>query len=134
MNEVSWFADTASWALIVGVLTPLLTSLVQQPTWSNQVRTIVGALVAILLGVGTVLANGGFQDASGSLGIIALVMVASMATYRNLWGPKATGVASRIESATSPNRTEVGASGVAIAALVIVLVVVALILLPGLRS
>lgn len=126
---MTWFADTASWALILGVLTPILTSVIQQPKWSDQVRSIIAALVSIVVGVVTVLANGGFVDASGSLGIIALVMVSSYATYRNLWKP--SGIAPAIESATSPStgRHEVGRADVTyIVGLVVVVILVVILI------
>lgn len=96
-NDV--FTDSASWALILGVLSPLLLSVVQQPRWPNSVRAALTAVASVVIGVVTVLANGGLEDASGVLGIIALVLVASNAAYRNLWKP--TGIAPAIERATS---------------------------------
>jgi hypothetical protein len=102
---MTWFADTASWALIAGVLTPILVSLVQQPRWSEGLRAIVALAVAVVVGVLTVLANGGFADASGSLGVIALVLVASNTAYKTFWKP--TGVSPAIEAKTSPGNQPV---------------------------
>lgn len=93
--------DTASWALLAGFLTPLLTSVVQQPQWSRTVRTVVGVLASVVTGVITLLANGAFNDGPQTvLSILALVVVTSGASYRTLWGP--VGVAPKIETATSP--------------------------------
>lgn len=97
---MNWYTDTASWALILGVLTPLVVAVVQQPTWPQPVRAVISLLAAVIVGVVTVLANGGLSDTSGWLGIIALVLVASQTAYRNLWKP--LGVAPAIEGATSP--------------------------------
>jgi hypothetical protein len=105
VTDVRWFTDTASWALILGVLTPLLVSVVQQPKWSQQVRAVVAAVAAIVVGLLTVLANGGFNDASGVLGIVALVLVASNTAYKTLWKPM--GVAPMIEAKTSPGGAHV---------------------------
>lgn len=131
MNWHDW-QDSASWALILGVLTPLLTSLVQQPKWTDRVRSIVGAVVAVVVGVLTVLANGGFEDTTSALGVIAIVLVASQASYRNLWKP--TLVAPKIEAATSPGpgrhqRTEVGAMDPVRLVVFVILVLILLYLL-----
>lgn len=92
--------DTVSWGLIFGVVTPLLTSLVQQPKWSSGLRAVVGALVSVLVGVGTCLANGDIHNGQTVLSTIAVVLVAAQATYSQLWKP--TGVSPALESATSP--------------------------------
>jgi hypothetical protein len=102
---MNWFTDTASWALILGVLTPLVVAVVQQPRWGTRYRAVVAAVAAVIVGVVTVLANGTWQDASGTLGIIALVLVASNTAYKTLWKP--TGVAPLIEAKTSPGGAHV---------------------------
>lgn len=96
---MNWYTDTASWALILGVLTPLVVSVVQQPKWPSQLRAVVALVAAVVVGTVTVLANGGFDDTSGVLGIIALVLVASNTAYATLWKP--TGIAPLIEAKTS---------------------------------
>lgn len=97
---MNWYNDTASWALILGILTPLVVSVVQQPKWPEQLRAGVAAVAAVVVGVVTILANGGFSDTSGVLGILALVLVASNTAYKTLWKP--LGVAPLIEAKTSP--------------------------------
>lgn len=92
--------DTASWALLAGFLTPLLTSVVQQPTWTSRTRTIVATLASVVVGVITLLANGAFNDGPQTvLSVLALVVVTSATAYKNLWVP--SGVAPKIENATS---------------------------------
>lgn len=98
-NAVSVFADSASWAVILGVLTPLLVSVVQQPSWTPRLRAVVSAVVAVLVGIITVAANGGFAEPQGALASIALVLVASNTAYKTLWKP--TGVSPAIEAATA---------------------------------
>jgi hypothetical protein len=95
--------DTVSWGLIAGVLTPLLTSLAQQPKWSSRRRAVVGAAVSVLVGILTCLLNGDLGNGQTVLSTIAAVLVASMTTYKGLWKP--TGVAGGIETATSPGTT-----------------------------
>lgn len=92
--------DTASWGLILGVLLPLLTSVVQQPTWSAPLRAVVGLVAAVIGGFVTCLANGTVGDGQTLLSTIAVVLVAAQATYRGFYKP--TGVAPGIEAATSP--------------------------------
>lgn len=97
--SMSVFADSASWGLILGILTPLLVSVVQQPTWSPRTRAMVAAVAAVVVGFLTVLANGGLDSGQTLLGVIALVLVASNTAYKTLWKP--TGVAPAIEIKTS---------------------------------
>lgn len=92
--------DTASWALLAGFLTPLLTSVVQQPTWTSRTRTLVAVVASVVAGVVTLLANGAFNDGPQTvLSIIALVVVTSATAYKTLWVP--SGIAPKIENATS---------------------------------
>jgi len=95
MNILS---DTASWGLIVGVLLPLLTALVQQPSWSRPARVAVAVLASGIAGVLTCLAAGTF-DLGNVLGTVAAVLVAAQASYESLWQP--SGVAPAIEVATA---------------------------------
>lgn len=95
-------SDTASWALLAGVLTPLLTSLVQQPKWSRRTRVIVSVIVSAAIGLLTLLANGSLNDGpQTALSAVTLVIVAASASYKTIWEPM--GVAPAIESATSPS-------------------------------
>jgi hypothetical protein len=93
--------DTQSWGLILGVLTPLVVSIIQQPRWSDPVRAIIHVVAAVVVGVVTVLANGQITDQSTILTTIAVVLVASSAAYGYVWKP--LGVAPKIERATSPS-------------------------------
>lgn len=103
----SLLADTATIGLIVGVFAPLLTSVVQQPRWSQRTRAVIGALVSVLLGIGVCAVNGVFSDPSAFatgqtlLATVAAVLVASQSAYRGMW--KQTGISPAIEVATSPN-------------------------------
>jgi hypothetical protein len=94
--------DTVSWGLIAGVVTPWLTSIVQQPRWSNRTRAWVGAGISVVIGILTCLVNGDLHAQEGQtvLATVAAVLVASQAAYSQLWKP--TGVSPAIESATSP--------------------------------
>lgn len=91
--------DTVSWGLMLGVITPLLTAVAQQPRWSSRTRAIIGAIVSIAVGGVTCLAKGDITNGQTLLSTIAVVLVAAQATYSQLWKP--TGVAGALENATS---------------------------------
>jgi hypothetical protein len=92
--------DTVSWGLLLGVLTPIATSIVQQPRWSSSVRAVIGAIVSVIVGVVTVLASGDISDTSTLLQTVAVTLVAAWSSYRGFWKP--TGVAPVLETKTSP--------------------------------
>lgn len=94
--------DSVSWGLVLGVVMPILTSIVQQPKWSSRTRTIVAWVLSAVGGVVTCLANGSFHEGQTLVATIAVVLVASQATYI---GWKKTGLTGSIESATSPGST-----------------------------
>lgn len=104
-HQTSIWADSTQWLLIAGVLTPLITSVVQRPTWPERVRVVVGVVAAVVIGVLTLLANGTLgavlnDGAHTWLSLLALVIVASATAYKTLWKP--SGVALAIENATTP--------------------------------
>lgn len=87
----------------VGTLLPLLTAVVQQPQWSDKVRTIIGVLVSLIAGAIVYVQSYGL-DLSSPSRIIAVaggIIVAAGAAYRALWKP--SGLSSLIESKTSPS-------------------------------
>lgn len=87
-----------AWGLILGVLSPLLISVVQQPQWSSRTRTAVGVAAALVIGVLTVLADGG-ADLTDWLSTLATVLVASQAAYLGIFRPP--GIAYKIENVTA---------------------------------
>lgn len=100
-SALSMLADTASWAMLAAVVTPLLTSVAQRPSWPKRVRVAISVAVSVVVALVTLLANGAFNEGPQTvLSIIALVVVTSAASYRNIWKP--SGIALAIESATSP--------------------------------
>jgi hypothetical protein len=94
------FDDTVSWGLILGVVTPLLTSIVQRPNWSSSVRTGVGVAVSVVIGFVTCLADGSIGSAETVLATVAAVVVVAASTYQNLWKPST--IAPKLEAVTSP--------------------------------
>ncbi|MCC9309132.1 hypothetical protein LN042_18935 [Kitasatospora sp. RB6PN24] len=88
--------DTEAWGLLLGAVTPWATALIQQPTWSKSIRTLVGALASAAVGIITVLARGDIAHAQTALTTVALAIVASKSFYDGLWqhtGAKAMEVA-----------------------------------------
>ncbi|MBM0201928.1 hypothetical protein JNW90_01495 [Micromonospora sp. STR1s_5] len=100
MDLIAWVSDTPSWALLLGVLNPLLVSLVNQPTWSKPARQTVAIAVAVALGVIGCLADGSIGDGMTVLKVVAVVAVASHAAYKTLLHH----VTTPIEEATSRRR------------------------------
>lgn len=96
MSEL--LSNTQAWGLILGVLSPLLISVAQQPQWAGGTRAVVAAAAAVVIGLVTVLASGDFAVGDW-LTTAALVLVASHTAYEGLWRP--TGAADAIEFKTS---------------------------------
>ena len=84
--------------LIVGVVLPLLTAVVQQPSLPRAARVALAVAVSIVAGTGTVAAAGHF-DTANWVTTVAAVLVAAQASYESIWQP--TGITGRIETATS---------------------------------
>lgn len=135
-GEVTQTIDpNASWALIVGAITPFLISVINNPRYSNQLRQAIAVGVSLVVGIITVVIGGTVLDWSLTLTnilfIIAGVVGAAQAFYSLVWKP--TGVAPRVEAATSKNtelvavpvnqaeeRGAVNVAGIVITALVVI--------------
>lgn len=102
-------ANPASFGVLLGLLTPLLTAVVQQPTWSKQVREAAAAVCATVVGLLTVAGTGAFNDgATISVTTVLAVVAASKIAYKTLW--RKTTVTDKIEAATSPAPAPAGDS------------------------
>lgn len=88
----------AAWGLILGVLTPLLTSVVEQPQWSRRLRFAVAVLCAVAVGTLTVMAAGDV-DLTNWLLTVGAVLAASQAAFHEFYKP--AGVAQVIELKTA---------------------------------
>lgn len=93
-------SDLAMFTALVSFLNPLLVSVIQQPTFSKRTRTLVAALVALVVGGLTVYFNDPdlFTDGSALTTVILTVLVGSAASYRTFWKP--LGI-EKVETATS---------------------------------
>jgi hypothetical protein len=87
------------WALVVGFAIPPILAVVQQPGWSQLLRTLVLAVTALVAGLGTAYFAGSFAGKDIVTSIL-IVLVTAIATYQGFW--KSSGMAPAIEKATSP--------------------------------
>lgn len=96
-------AEVVAIILAVGGLLPLLTSLVQQPRWSNRTRTVLAVIVSIIAGTVTYVTMNGLDIVSGQpssiITVIVGVILAAATSYQTIWKP--SGVAPKIENVTS---------------------------------
>lgn len=95
-------AQLASLIVAVGAALPLLTSLVEQPTWSTRTRTVVGVIMSILAGLVTYVTQYGldFSNVAALVTTIVGIALASGAAYKTIWQP--SGIAPALEGKTSP--------------------------------
>lgn len=92
-------SNVAMWGLIVGFLTPIVLAVVQQPSWSQAVRSVVMFVFALIAG-GATAYFAGQLDGKDVTTAVLIVMVSAISTYEGFW--KKTGIAPKIEVATSP--------------------------------
>lgn len=91
--------------LLVGSVTPLLTSLVQQPKWSKNVRIAVAVVVSVVVGFAIAAADGKLNPGN-FFAVVMAVLVSAEAFYQKLWKP--TGVAPSVERATTLSARKTG--------------------------
>ena len=92
-------SNLVMWGLVAGFFMPVLLAVVQQPGWSQPLRSIVMFVASLAAGAGTVYFAGNW-DTENIVTTILLVMVTAIASYKGLWQP--TAVAPKVEVATSP--------------------------------
>lgn len=86
------------YALVVGFFLPPALAIIQQPGWSNRVRSVVAFVACAIAGAGTAYFQG---DLTGRRFVEAglVILVTAMATFRNFW--KTTGISPTIEEVTA---------------------------------
>lgn len=98
-------ANVVVLGMVVGAfITPAVTAVVQNPTWSKRKRSLVAGAASVVTGVVAAAAAGQFTDPGNLVLTVAAVLVASEAAYEKLWQP--TGAAGVIERATASRVTE----------------------------
>ena len=87
--------------LAVGSLLPLLTSVAQQPHWSNRARVAVGVGLSLLAGLVTYVTQYGLEVDSWAnlVTVVVGIILAAAAAYKTIWQPSQ--IAGKIELATS---------------------------------
>jgi L-lactate permease len=91
--------DAELWSLLIGAVLPPFIAVLQQPSWSRPLRTVVTVVVCVLVGFVGSYIRGDWTGRAITTAVL-LTLVAALTTYRNLWKP--TRVAGSIEMATSP--------------------------------
>jgi hypothetical protein len=92
--------DLAMWTAIVSFFMPLVISVVQQPSWTQRTRALVGAVTSGIAGLGTVyFTTPQLFDTRLTPTVVLTVIMASIAAYRGFW--KQTGTSPAIEKATT---------------------------------
>jgi len=91
--------NPATLGIVLGFVTPLAVSVLQQPNLSKRQRTAVGVLAALVIGGLTAYGTGLFDDAKNALELIVVLYLASEAAYQRLW--KQIGLTQQIEAKTT---------------------------------
>lgn len=96
--------NLAMWELIVGFISAtFVLPVIQQPSWSAKVRSLVTFVYSIIVGLVTAYLTGGFDnvaDLRTAVSAVLLMLVTAIATYKGFAKP--TGIAPAIEERTSP--------------------------------
>ncbi|POX36056.1 hypothetical protein C3486_35615 [Streptomyces sp. Ru73] len=87
------------WALIIGFVSPLLISAVNQPHWPSAARAAVQITVSVLVGLGTAYFAGDFAGKDIVTSIL-IASVSAISAYKGIFKP--TGVSPTVEHLTSP--------------------------------
>lgn len=93
--------NPAAVAVIIGSVTPLVISVIQQPKLVKWQRTAIAIGSSALLGGATAYATGMFDSARDLLTIVVILYSASETFYQKLWSK--VGLTQKIEQATSPS-------------------------------
>lgn len=94
------------WSLVSGSLVPLVLAVIQQPKWSDQIRSLVTFAFSLLVGFLNVWLNGDLSKAADWTSAILIVLIAAVSTYKGFWKPST--IAPKIEYATSPTQPQGG--------------------------
>lgn len=106
LDDLHTLQNLEMWALLVGFVLPLVISALEQSTWSNGIRSAVAFVVCVIAGGITAWIAGDF-DTNDIVTAALIVLTTALATYKGLWKP--TGIAPKIEAATSPGTVVVDA-------------------------
>jgi hypothetical protein len=86
----------------IGLVMPLVVSVINQEHWSSPVKGLVAVLVSLVASVVTTWAQGGLHSHSLASSFL-IIFGATLATYRVFWKP--TGISDKVETATTAKKT-----------------------------
>lgn len=87
--------------LVVGFLSPIIIATINRPTFDARLKIAVMVAVSVVAGFGTAYFSNSF-NAEDIVSSIMVVMVSSITAYTGIFKP--SGVAPKLELATSPDR------------------------------
>lgn len=97
--DTTTVADTAAqWTALVGIVIPFVVAFINNRTMSSQTRQLVMIGVAVVVGVGGVIASGNFDFKNWML-TLTTTIGACQAAYTLVWKP--TGATNVVEMKTS---------------------------------
>jgi hypothetical protein len=95
--------DLAMWEVIVGFISAtFILPIIQQPSWTEKVRSLVTFAYSIVVGLVTAYLTGGFDnvtDPRTAASAVLLMLITAISTYKGFAKP--TGIAPAIEEHTS---------------------------------
>lgn len=102
---MSDMSSVTAWSVLLGIITPFLVAIVNNPRWSANTKRYVSMGIAVLVGMMNLIVNNALTNWSdfslnGVLVNLVLVIGAAQTAYALLWKP--TGAADKVEAATSP--------------------------------
>lgn len=92
--------DLVMWSTIVGFLSPLVISIIQQPKFNEAAKAVITFLYCLVTAFITVILEGRFTQ-DRFVTAMLFVFVTAIVAYKGLWKP--TGASPAIERATSPS-------------------------------
>jgi len=91
-------SDMEAWAIIVGLVAPVISALLKQQGWKKEINTAICFAVALILGLGNVWFAGELEGKTMVIGV-ALTVAASFTAYKTFF--QWTGVDNWLTTATS---------------------------------
>lgn len=86
----------ALWSALVGSALPLLIAVIQQPTFSKPMRTLVAVVTCLVAGAVQAFLDGKLADGKSVTAMTMIIVVSAMTFYKSVWKPLgATGAIER---------------------------------------
>lgn len=92
--------DLAQWSALVGFLLPLVVAVIQRPSFSKRMRTIIGIIGSVVAAFFAAWAQGKLNWEGWATSLI-FISLTSWTSYLAVWVP--AGAAAWVEAKTSPN-------------------------------